>query len=253
MAANHDVDLALLSGTGRGNIITRADVLAVIGNREQEAARSTQHAARSTQHAVSPSNLPYALAAIEADLSAALDVTTGHERRARRGVPISTVACVAAATVAALGKHRVLNSAWSDDGIILRSRVHLLIEQLTRSGMQTALVPDAAALNLVGLARRLAQINNEEHADRQAVTFAIAQRNGPWWSHAQPDSMYTACLTIGDVTQQPRVVETAGGDTIALRPIVLLLLAYDARVANQHEADAFLCGLQQRLEHFDRL
>ncbi len=75
MAARHDINLATLSGTGRGKSITRADVLAVIGNRDEGAGMraqeaesreqgtriSPQHAALSTQHSVStfqPSNLP---------------------------------------------------------------------------------------------------------------------------------------------------------------------------------------------------
>ncbi len=268
VAASHDIDLATLSGTGRGKSITRADVLAAI--RKQQSAVSNQQLAVSSQRtqtkgsevqtpAVEPSafSLPYALTAIEVDASAARAFMAKHERRARRGVTISITACVAAAVVVALGEHRMFNSAWSDDGIILRRGMHLLIEQPhpedTQSGMQAVLVPAAADLNPLGIGRRLARSNNEQQGDHGQATFTISQRREPWWGHAQPNGTHTASLTFGDVTQQPRVEETANGDTIAIRPVVLLVLAYDARVGDQHQADAFLRTVQQRLEHFDRL
>ncbi len=201
--------------------------------------------------------MPYALTAIEVDASAALAFIAEHEHRSRRAVTVSMAACVAAAVVTALSEHRMLNSAWSDDGIILRRGVHLLIEQPhpegTRSGMQAVLVSDAADLNPLGIGRRLAQINNEQQVDHGQATFTISQRREPWCGHAQPIGTHSASLTIGDVTQQPRVEEAANGDTIAIRPVVLLVLAYDARVGDQKQADAFLRTVQQRLEHFDRL
>lgn len=272
MIAAYGLDPAALIGTGRGKVITRADVLAVVENAEQGIknteqtvtfAEENEHAAQIAPDGQSsirngqfshPSNLPYALTAIEADLATALATIAQHQTRwARRGVTISTTACVAAATVAALGEHRLLNSAWSDDGIILCSRVHLQIEQPTLAGMQTTLVPDAADLNLVGLARRLAHAVHQEKIEQQAATFVIVEHAAPWWAHALPTVPSTAQLGVGAIMQQPRVVATAYGDQIMVRPTMVLTLAYDARLATQPDADALLCAIKQRLEHLHSL
>lgn len=277
IAAAHGVNLAELSGTGRGNTITRADVLAALaaqglgvgdqelGNTEQEFAEREIESVTIQSSTFQPSNVPtvqrptfsvpHAFTAIEADLGTALATLAQHEHRlARRGITITTTACVAAAMVAALAEHPLLNSAWSDDGIMLRRRVNLLIEQPAAGGIHTTLIADAAELNLVGLARHLAQAHNGDQLfDDFHATFAIAQRSGPWWSYEPPNGTHPAQLTIGDVTQQPRVTETTNGDMVALRPVVLLVLAYDARVLDQTQADAFLGAVRQRLEHFASL
>jgi pyruvate/2-oxoglutarate dehydrogenase complex dihydrolipoamide acyltransferase (E2) component len=186
-------------------------------------------------------------------MSTALDMIAKHEQWARRGVTISTTACVAAAAAAALGEHRLLHSAWTDDGIILRSRVHVLIEQPTASGMRATLVPDAADFNAVGVARCLAHPAHQKESERQPATFVITQHAAPWWTHALPDETCTAQLSVGAIVQQPRVVATAHGDQIVVQPTMVVTLAYDARVATQPDADALLCAIKRQLEHLHSL
>jgi len=299
MIAAHGLDPAALIGTGRGKVVTRADVLAVVGNREQapgttprgcpvrdlgnkeqgntgtpdqratkeqravieETQPSTDHQSSIVNRQSSqPSNVqrstfnvPYALTSIEVDMSTALDMIAKHEQWARRGVTISTTACVVAAAAAALGEHRLLHSTWTDDGIILRSRVHVLIEQPTSSGMRATLVPDAADLNAVGVARCLAHPAHQKESKRQPATFVITQHAAPWWTHALPDGTCTAQLGVGAIVQQPRVVATAHGDQIVVQPTMVVTLAYDARVATQPDADALLCAIKRQLEHLHSL
>ena len=197
MIMAHGLDLAALSGTGRGNVVTRADVLAVIreqgaGNKEQktingqqtvvvteqdedaaQVAPDSQSSIRNLQFA-QPSNLPYALTAIEVDLATAVATVAQHQARwARRGVTLSATACVAAASVAALGEHPLLHSAWHDDGIILRGRVQLAVEHRTTGEHQRTYIPHAADLNAAGIARRLAHAAHHEEIEPKAATFVI--------------------------------------------------------------------------------
>jgi hypothetical protein len=119
--------------------------------------------------------------------------------------------------------------------------------------MQTVLVPDAADLNLVGIARRLAHTAQYEVIKRQAATFVIVEHAAPWWAHPMPDGTCSAQLGVGAIVQQPRVVATAHGEEIMVRPTMVLTLAYDARVAAQPDADALLCAIKQWLEHLHSL
>jgi pyruvate/2-oxoglutarate dehydrogenase complex dihydrolipoamide acyltransferase (E2) component len=192
---------------------------------------------------------------MEVDLGEALALLQAHQARAaRRGIELSVTACVAFAVVAALGKHRMLNSAWSDDGIILRSRVHVLVEQTMQRDTHTLLLTDAADLSLLGMARRLAEVGQQGNGQRYDVepTFAINERATPWWGHTLPGT-YTAQLTIGVPQHRPKVVETTNGDQIVVRPTMLLMLAYDARVLAQPEVDTFLADVKQQLEHLRSL
>jgi pyruvate/2-oxoglutarate dehydrogenase complex dihydrolipoamide acyltransferase (E2) component len=277
MIAAHGLDLAALSGTGRGNIVTRADVLAVLENKEQhpegtrknkeQETRNRQTAAiEETPPSIGPqssirnlqfpqrSPVPFALTAIEVDLAAALATVNQHAARwARRGVTLTATACVAAATVAALGEHPLLHSAWHPDGIVLRSCVQLAIEHRTTGEHQRTLIPHAADLNAVGIARHLAHVAHDLGSAQEAATFVIVEHAAPWWAHTLPEGTCTAQLSVGAITQQPRVVTTAGGEEIVVRPTVVLTLAYDARAATQFDADALLCAIKRRLEHLHSL
>ncbi len=280
MIAAHGLDLAALTGTGRGNVVTRTDVLAVLGTREQapsgyqgnreqapsgyqgngeqrttiEQPQTSTDLQPSNLPTFQPSNIPYALTAIEVDLATALATVAQHQARwARRGVTISITACVVAAAAAVLGEHHLLNSAWHDDGIILRGRVQLAIEHRTTGEHQRTFMPHAADLNAVGIARWLAHGARHEEIERQPATFVIMEHAGPWWAHALPDGSCTAQLSVSAVVQQPHVVATAHGDQIMVRPTMVLTLAYDARVATQPDADALLCAIKKRLEHLHSL
>jgi pyruvate/2-oxoglutarate dehydrogenase complex dihydrolipoamide acyltransferase (E2) component len=274
IAMAHALDLTAISGTGYRGSVTRADVLEVI--REQESGIEGQEQGSKEQstlsqdlpilgnrmlhasisHAPGPtpqiSSLPYALTAIEIDATDALATLQAHRARAaRRGINLTLTACVATAVVAALDEHRLLNSAWSDDGVIVRGSVHLLVEQALHTNTHAALIPQAAELNLLGLARQMGEAPRSTNG--YVPTFAIAERAAPWWSHTQIDGTYAAQLTIGAVQHQPRVITLGQDDHIAVQPTILLTLAYDARVIAQPQADAFLAGVKQRLEHLRSL
>lgn len=274
----HGIDLAVLNGTGYRSAITRADVFAAIGEQNQKAAvrdvteeTTVANNIANTGVLATPvvlpsrrleantnldhplSAIPTALTMIDVDLTEVIATQNQHRARlARRGVTLTVTACVAWAAVAALADHRAVNSAWSDEGIIVRSHVHLLAQHAAESGIRSQIVRDAADLNLIGLARQLAHGTNGSIGDVQP-TFGVSERQAPWWTHEQLDGSYAAHITIGMVQQQPHVIETTIGDQIAIRPSAFLTLTYDARAIDQAQGDAFLCAIKHRLERLNSL
>src|SRR5207244_13517916 len=65
---------------------------------------------------------------------------------------------IALAAVEALLAHPLLNSTWSDDGIILRRRIHLGIAVALPDGLLTPVVRDAQDLSLRGMARAVGDL-----------------------------------------------------------------------------------------------
>jgi pyruvate/2-oxoglutarate dehydrogenase complex dihydrolipoamide acyltransferase (E2) component len=200
--------------------------------------------------------IPHALTAVEVDLSRVLAYIATHGAGlARRRIELSVTACVAHAAVAALARHRLLNSAWSDDGIIVRGRVHLGVASGQSAAGGFALLADAADLSLQGLARALG--NRWPLADAveqlSAATFTICDEGGTRWRHGIVAAAQGAVLTLGAIERRPYVVESPTTDTIVIRPLTILTLAYDARCSTQLQADAFLMDLKFRLEHFSPL
>lgn len=200
--------------------------------------------------------IPHALTAIEVELSAVLAyVEAQRGRLAKRGIDLSVTACIAQAAVAALAKHRLLNSVWSDDGIIVRGQVQLGVAAGQQADSGFGLIPNAADLSLQGLARALGQRRPlEQAADLAAqVTFTLCDEGGTRWRHAIVPALQGAILTIGAIERRPYVLEQPANDTILIRPLAILTLAYDARCVSPPQADEFLADLRSRLEHFSPL
>jgi 2-oxoisovalerate dehydrogenase E2 component (dihydrolipoyl transacylase) len=177
---------------------------------------------------------------------------------ARRGIDLTYTACIALAAVEALLLHPLLNSAWSDEGIILRRHIHLGIAVALPDGLITPVVRQAQDLNLRGMARALAAAAHRARAsalrpgEASGGTFTITNPGaGALWFGtpiiSQPQS---AILGVGAVRPRPLVVSDAGGDRLLVHPTTLLTLAYDARVLDQCHADAFLRDLKRKLEQF---
>lgn len=263
IAAVHALDLATISGTGRGGVITRADLLPLITNTSPAQATTVPHEAlhgnvRAAQHAAVLSRSlhaapvdqtqPVALTAIAVDLSAVNAYVAQHTARlAKRGVVLSATNCIAYSVVALLHEFRWLNSAWRDDGVILRGRVRLGFVP-NDLGAARRVIANAGDLNVQGLARAL----HENPAAAEPPTFTIVE-SGVVWSAAAPYTDHSATLIIGKSVQQPTVVSTHGVDTIVIRPTTILTLAYDARILDQPVADRFLSALKTRLERFHAL
>ncbi len=194
--------------------------------------------------------MPLAITAMEIDLSALHQYIAQHApRAARRGIQIDTLACVAHRVVDVLGRHRFMNSAWTDEGIVVWSRVQLAVLDMRNADTAPIIIPDAADLNVQGLARALSQTQSQPTAF--TPTFTVAALAADRWSELVPTATSAAALAVSAAQRRPVVVEQAGAEIILLRPFSILTLTYDARIIDQLQADAFLGELKQRLERFD--
>lgn len=280
IATIYGLDLTTISGSGRGGLITRADVLEAqtsmvvvepdvrpgfapdpVAARPRTAPAApgpVSLPARQPQTQLVPHwqagpppphlEVPHAIAAIEIDLQAVLSYSaTQTQRLARRGIALTPTSCVAAAVVAALREHRLLNSVWSEDGIIVRGAVDLAVIRQDGSGStDRRVVTRAAELNVQGLARALSAVANEQ----TSATFTLAEAGTTRWSEALIPAGQSAILSLGAIEQRPVVVSRDGVDTIVVRPLALLALAYDARIILLPQADAFLTAVKRQVEHF---
>jgi pyruvate/2-oxoglutarate dehydrogenase complex dihydrolipoamide acyltransferase (E2) component len=59
-----------------------------------------------------------------------------------------------------------------------------------------------------------------------------------------------AILCVGSITKQPTVLSVNGADTIAIRLMGMLSLAFDHRVVDGADADRFMADVKRSLENF---
>jgi 2-oxoisovalerate dehydrogenase E2 component (dihydrolipoyl transacylase) len=275
IAAISNIDITKIDGSGSGGRILKSDVLAALANSRSSIDQQALYGGPPMVASVVPASpmrraiaahmvrsratSPHALTAMEVDMGQ-VAATRARQRAsfARRGIELTYTACIALVAVEALLCHPLLNSSWSDAGIVVRRRVHLGVAVALPDGLITPVIRQAQDLNLRGMARavadaaRRARANALRPGEASGGTFTITNPGaGSLWFGtpiiAQPQS---AILGVGAVRKRPLVIAEGGIDQIAMRPTALLTLAYDARVLDQCHGDAFLRDVKQSLEHF---
>ena len=287
IAAEHQVDIATIPGTGFAGRVTKQDILSVIERGAPVVAR-----------APSPQPLAPAVAApavepwpgdrvepfskirkitadhmimsrrvsahvtsfFEVDYSRVAELRRKHKATsAERGANLTYLAFIAKACAENLRKHRIVNAAVSGDTIIYRQDVNIGIAVALDWGLIVPVVKRADELSLSGLARAISDLGERARTKKlspdeiQRGTFTITNP-GVFGSYAgapiinQPQ---VAILGVGAIEKRPKVVTLPDGtDTIAIRTMGMVSMSYDHRVVDGADADRFLADVKRTLENF---
>ena len=248
IASLHAVALDTLAGTGIDRRITGRDVIQFIAPATQPVAPPDAEPLAASAAPAVPDVAPaaaltdvapagpideyFAVTAMQAECGRV--VAARHAARA--GIAPDAFAVMVEAIAATLCAYPLLNSVWTDEGIVQRRNVDCIV---ARADGRAGFVAAAQDRNARGIARAL-------HSSASgAATFAICETGG-WAFAAQPFGGITT-LSVSTPAATPVVVADTGGERIALRPCSILTLAYDARTIDQPYADAFLRALGERL------
>ncbi|WP_019877744.1 2-oxoglutarate dehydrogenase, E2 component, dihydrolipoamide succinyltransferase [Sporichthya polymorpha] len=296
LAADNNVDLSTVVGTGVGGRIRKQDVL--------DAARSAASAATAAPAAAAPapsaapvatpaaprpvvaapqvgtvepmSRLRKVIAArmveslqLSAQLSCWVEVDVTRIARLRQqakasfeaqtGQKLNFLPFFAKATIEALKQHPKLNASIDVEKgeITYHPKVHLGIAVDTERGLLVPVVQDADELNVSGLTRSMNDLaartrdNKIAPDDLSGGTFTLTNTGSRGALTDTPiiNQPQVGILGTGTVVKRPVVVEDpSGGDTIAIRSMVMLVLTYDHRLVDGADAARFLTTVKQRLE-----
>jgi 2-oxoglutarate dehydrogenase E2 component (dihydrolipoamide succinyltransferase) len=148
------------------------------------------------------------------------------------------------------------------DSIVTRNFVNLgiAVELAEGKGLIVPVIRNAEGLNLLGLARGIAEIaakaRNKQLVpdDVQGGTFTITNPGGYGTFHGTPviSQPQSAILGTYALVKRPWVVEDENGnDAIAIRPMMNITLTYDHRLVDGALAGRFLRDLRERLESWE--
>ena len=296
LASDNDIDLSALVGTGVGGRIRKSDVLAAAEASKAAASRAatspTQVAnspAAVGAHAA-PEAATSALRGRTENLSrlrrviadrmvtslqtsaqltsvVEVDVTRITHLRARakasleanEGVKLTYLPFFAKACVEALKQFPQLNASIDIDAgtVTYHDGAQLGIAVDTDRGLLVPVVRDAGDLNLVGLARKIADIAERTRTNKVAPdelsggTFTLTNTGsrGALFDTPIINQPQVAILGTGAVVKRPVVVtDENGSDSIAVRSMVYLALTYDHRLVDGADAARFLVAIKSRLE-----
>jgi pyruvate dehydrogenase E2 component (dihydrolipoyllysine-residue acetyltransferase) len=202
--------------------------------------------------------------AIEIDFSRVVAVRERlkKEYQAAYGVNPTYLAFVAKASVEALRDYPYVNAEMRGDSIVTRNFVNLgiAVELAEGKGLIVPVIRNAEGLNLLGLARGIAEIANKARNkqlvpdDVQGGTFTITNPGGYGTFHGTPviSQPQSAILGTYALVKRPWVVEDElGKDVIAIRPLMNITLTYDHRLVDGALAGRFLRDLRERLESWE--
>src|SRR2546429_1723313 len=290
IAAEHQVDISTIPGTGFAGRVTKQDILGVI---ERGAPAPTAPGSRlpapgasgPVQHPtvepwpgdrvepfskirkitadhmiMSRRTSAHVTSFFEVDYSRVAELRRKHKAAsAERGVNLTYLAFIAKACAENLRKHPVVNAAVSGDNIIYRRDVNIGIAVALDWGLIVPVVKRADELSLGGLARAINDLGERARTKKlspdeiQRGTFTITNP-GVFGSYAGApiiNQPQVAILGVGAIEKRPKVVTLPDGtDTIAIRTMGMVSMSYDHRVVDGADADRFLADVKRALEDF---
>lgn len=279
LAAEHDVDISEISGTGIGGRVTKKDIESFIEEREAAPAAEARPEAPpervaihdgdqvleltgirrsiANRMAVSKAEIPHAWTLVEVDMTglAALREKEKTAFAEREGIKLTYLPFIVKAAVEGLKEQPVLNSVWDGDRIVLRKQINVGIAvNLEEGALIVPVIRNADELNIVGLARRIddvvkrARIRQLGTEDISGGTFTVnnpgalgSVASTPIINHPQ-----AAILQAEAVVKRPVVVD----DAIAVRSIMNLEVSFDHRILDGGVALRFLNAVKGRLEAY---
>lgn len=171
---------------------------------------------------------------------------------ARDGANLTFTAYLVAATAQALKAHPLVNSSWSDDGVILRRSVNVGLAAAIEDGLIVPVIKDADNYNLLGLARVVNDLTNRARnkqlkpGDVQGGTFTITNHGVSGSLFATPIINQPQCgiLGVGKIEKRVKVID----DAIAIRPMAYVSFTFDHRILDGASADHFVSTLKEIIE-----
>src|SRR5581483_10019709 len=199
--------------------------------------------------------------AIEVDMTGVVAVRAKLKRQYEQayGVNPTYLAFVARAAVDTLRDYPWVNGELRDGQIVTRNFVNLgfAVELADGKGLIVPVVKNAETLNLLGLAKGIADIAKRAR-DKQLTpddvaggSFTITNPGGYGTFHGTPVISQPQAGILGTyaIVKRPWVItDENGADAIAIRSIMNLTLTYDHRLVDGALAGRFLRDLRERLQ-----
>lgn len=260
LAADLNVDLRSVAGSGPGGVITREDVLAaaepgvptsdtleVSGVRAQMADRMT----------LSRREIPDATASVQVDGGSLLRLRDRLcETAGADGELITPFVLTLRLVALALRHHPMLNSTWVDAGdgphIQVHSAIHLGFGVAAPRGLLVPVVKDAHTKTTRELATEVSRLIDESRAgtvrpgELSGSTFTVSNFGALGVDEGVPVINYPEAAILGMGSLKERAVVVSG--EVVSRPTMTLTCAFDHRIADGAQVAAFLSELRDLIQ-----
>ena len=267
LAKAEGVDLSQVIGTGAGGRVTKKDVQDFIAQRGVEANVTTPDSGQSMGEEILPLTQMRRIIAdrmvrsqqTSAHVTTYFEVDFSDIAKFREGRSLTYLPFVIRAVTRAIRDLPVVNSAWGEQGIIVKKDIHIGIATALDDGLLVPVVRHADRKGLVQLAKEVADLAERARSKKldpeevQGGTFTITNHGGFGSLFSTPIIYQPQIAILGVGAIQKRAVVINEG--IAIRPMGYLSLSFDHRVIDGATADQFMGKVKGYLEqsHWEQI
>ena len=281
MAADSNVDLRNVSGSGPGGRVTKDDVERFVQQSEQTPATQPRPAAASSAPAadsrgeeripMSRRRRTIAQRLVEAQQTAAmlttfneLDMTAVMDIRKRRresfaeqhGVGLGFTSFFVKATIGALKAFPPINGEIQGNDIVLKPYYDIGIAVGAEEGLVVPVLRNADRLSFAQIEQQVKDFVQKSRDgalsidDLRGGTFTITNGGvfGSLLSTPILNPPQVGILGLHKIEERPVVVTKDGAKEIAIRPMMYVALSYDHRMVDGREAVQFLVKVKELIE-----
>jgi 2-oxoglutarate dehydrogenase E2 component (dihydrolipoamide succinyltransferase) len=284
-ADERGLDAASIAGTGRGGVVSKADVIeaaeraqaaparpqaaappsasgspaaappvAVPGERETREKLSTRRK-RMAEHLLESQHATAHLTTFnEIDMTAVNAVRERHKDRVEKelGVKLSMMPFFVKAACAALKAHPIVNAQLDGDSVIYKHYVNMGIAVAADAGLVVPNIKDADRKGMIDIAKEIVTVAKRARDGKLTMddltggTFTIT--NGGVFGSlvSTPIINYPQVGILGLHKTQDRPVAVDG--KVEIRPMMYVALSYDHRIIDGQQAVLFLVRVKELME-----
>jgi 2-oxoisovalerate dehydrogenase E2 component (dihydrolipoyl transacylase) len=211
-----------------------------------------------TQMVRSTTTVPHAYTTVEVDMTNVVRLRDARktEYQATEGTSLSYVPFFVKGVVETLKKHPRLNAHWTEEGLLVKRRINVAIAIAVEDGLLTPVIHDADTLSLNGLNRAVQDLAERSRTNRLRLDDlqggTITVNNTGWFGSVTSQSIVNTpqvmIVNMEAIVKRAIVVSGVEGDTIAIRSIMNLPIAFDHRATDGAQVGRFVADLKAWLE-----
>ncbi len=278
-AAEHEVDVKQISGTGKEGRITREDVISFVskapaqtettkvqpvmqftGDRLEQRVPMSRLRTRIAERLVSAQQNAAILTTFnEINLQAVMDLRARYKDQFEKahGVRLGFMSFFTKATVEALKRFPIVNASIDGTDTIYHGYYDIGVAVSTDRGLVVPVLRNAEQMSLAGIEKQVAEYGNKAKNNQLTLeemtggTFTITNGGvfGSLLSTPIINPPQTAILGMHKIEERP-VVEKG---QIVIRPMMYVALSYDHRLIDGRDSVRFLVTIKEFLEDPSRL
>jgi 2-oxoglutarate dehydrogenase complex dihydrolipoamide succinyltransferase (E2) component len=205
---------------------------------------------------------PHVEAVSECDLSRIVGFRAKNAEKFEKqeGFKLTFMPFIIDASIRALKAFPLLNSSVEGDKIILKRSINFGVAVASPTGLIVPVIRNADGKNFIGIARAVNDLALRTRAKRlmpeeiQGGTFTVTNYGvfGNIIGTPIINQPQVAILGVGAIKKRPVVMTDAeGNDSIAIRSLAYLTLAFDHRIIDGALGGQFLAKIVMNLEQYD--